>query len=97
MAFIQIIDFRTKRLEEGRPYIDEYMAKTEGRRTVQRSVLCQDRDDTDHYMNIVFFDSYEAAVTNSNMPETTELATKLSALSDSPDTFYNLDVIEDRS
>jgi hypothetical protein len=31
------------------------------------------------------------------MPETTELATKLSALSDSPDTFYNLEVIDDRS
>ena len=97
MAFIQIIDFRTKRLEEGRPYIDEYMTKTEGTRTVKRSVLCQDRDDTDHYLNIVFFDSYEDAVKNSNMPETTELATKLGQLSDGPEKFVNLDILEDRS
>ncbi len=96
MAFVQIIDFHTSRLEEGRPFIEEYFAKTEGRRTVRRSVLCQDRNDPTHYLNLVFFDSYESAMQNSNMPETAELASKLGALSEGADTFYDLDVIEDR-
>jgi hypothetical protein len=96
MAFIQIIDFHTSRLEEGRPIIEEYFAKTQGRRTVLRSVLCQDRNDSTHYVNIVYFDSYESAMQNSSLPETAELAAKLGALADSPETFYDLDVLEDR-
>lgn len=97
MAFIQIIDFRTKRMDEGRAFVDEYLAKTEGRRTTERSILCQDRDDPDHYVNVVFFDSYEAAMENSNLPETNELAERLASLSDEPSKFLNLDVLEERS
>jgi hypothetical protein len=96
MAFIQIIDFRTSRLEEGKPLVDEYLTKTEGRRTARRSLLCQDRADPTHYLNIVFFDSYESAMENSQMPETAELAAKLGALSDSPETFLDLEVLDDR-
>jgi hypothetical protein len=97
MAFIQTIDFRTTRFEEGKPYIDEYLAKTEGRRTVRRTILCQDRDDAEHYINIAFFDSYDSAMENSNLPETAELAAKLALLSDGPDTFHNFEVIVDDS
>jgi hypothetical protein len=96
MAFIQIIDFRTSRMEEGRTHVDEYLSKTEGRRTAGRSILCQDRDDPNHYLNLVFFDSYEAAMRNSEMPETGELAAKLAELSDGATTFLNLDVVEER-
>ena len=96
MGFIQIIDFRTKRLEEGKAHVEEYLAKTEGRRTAGRSILCQDRDDADHYLNIVFFDSYESAMENSKLPETGELAAKLGALSEEPETFLNLEVLDDR-
>ena len=47
-------------------------------------------------LNLVFFPSYEAAMENSNMPETGELAGKLAALTDGEPTFLNLDIIEDR-
>ena|SRR6266540_2473466 len=97
MAFIQMIDFRTKRLDAGRPYIEEYLTKTEGRRTARRSILCQDRDDADHYLNLVFFDSYESAMENSNLPETGELAAKLGELSEEPEKFVNLEILDDRS
>lgn len=97
MAFIQIIDFRTDRIDEGRKLVEEYLTKTEGRRTAGRSVLCQDRDDPERYLNLVFFESYEAAMENSNMPETGELAGKLAALSPEPASFLNLDVIWDRT
>ena len=96
MAFIQIIDFRTAKFDEGRKLVDEYFAKTEGRRTARRGLMCQDRDDPGHYINIVFFDSYESAMENSNLPETGELAEKLAALTDGPATFLNLEVVDDR-
>jgi hypothetical protein len=96
MAFVQIIDFRTTRLDEGRVHVEEYLAKTEGRRTARRSLLCQDRDNTDHYLNIVFFDSHESAMENSSLPETGELAEKLAELSEGTPTFLNLEVLDDR-
>jgi hypothetical protein len=95
MAFIQIIDFHTSRLEDGKKHVDEYLDKTKGRRTVRRTMLCQDRDDPTHYFNIAFFDSYESAMENSNMPETGELAMKLGALADGPQAFVNLEVLDE--
>jgi hypothetical protein len=96
MAFIQIIDFKTSKIDEGKKLVDEYIAKTEGRRTAGRGIMCADRDNPGRYLNIVFFDSYESAMENSNMPETAELAQKLGALTDGEPTFFNLDVIDDR-
>jgi hypothetical protein len=96
MAFIQIIDFRTSKLDEGKAHVEEYRAKTEGRRTAGRAILCQDRDEPNHYLNIVFFESYEAAMKNSNLPETGELAEKLAAISDGETKFLNLEVLDDR-
>ena len=97
MSFIQIIQFQTDRMEEGRKHVDEYLAATEGRRTVQRSILCQERDKPDHYVNIVFFDSYEDAMKNSEMPETSALAAKLGELSTGPQMFSNLEVVFEQS
>lgn len=97
MAFVQIIEFRTSRIDEGRSHVDEYLAKTEGKRTATRGVLCQDRNDPEHYFNLVFFDSYEAAMENSKLPETNELNQKMMALGDGQPTFHDLDIIDDRS
>jgi hypothetical protein len=45
----------------------------------------------------VFFDSYESAMENSNLPVTQEFAQRMMALSDGPPSFFNLDVVEDRT
>ena len=71
--------------------------RTEGRYTVRRSIRTQDRDDPSRFMVIVFFDSYESAMENSNLPETTEFSQKMAELLDGPPTFYNLDVVEDKT
>ena len=97
VAFIQLIQFQTDKMEEGKKHVDAYLAATEGRRTVERSILCQDRDKPGHYVNIVFFDSYEDAMKNSEMPETGELAAKLGELSTGPQVFSNLDVVFEQS
>jgi hypothetical protein len=94
--FIQMIEFSTDRIDEGQKYVDEYRSKTEGKRTARRGILAKDRDNPNKYVNIVFFDSYDSAMKNSEMPETQELAGKLMGLSTGDPTFHNLEVLDDR-
>ncbi len=92
MAFVQVIKFQTDRMEEGRQLVEEYRAATDGRRTTQRSILCRDRDNPDHYVNIVFFDSYESAMENSALPETQAMSEKMNEMTTGPIEFMNLEV-----
>lgn len=97
MAFIQIVDVHTSKLEEVRALDAEYEKATEGKRTSRRAIVGQDRNDPTHVQIIVFFDSYESAMENSKLPETAEFAAKWGALADGPPTFLDLDVIDDNS
>jgi len=97
MGFVQIIEMRSKEYEQLQALGDEFFAATEGKRTVKRSVITRDRNDPDRYVLMVFFDSYEAAMENSNLPETSELAAKQAALLDGSPTFHDLDIIDDRT
>ena len=97
MAFVQIIEMRTKKYEELQALGDEFFAATDGKRTLQRSFVTRDRNDPDRYLILAFFDSYESAMENSNLPETAAFAEKQMPLLDGPPTFYDLDVIEDRA
>ena len=97
MAFVQIIEFRTSKLDEMQKIGDEWEAAAAGDRKVRRRVMCSDRDNQGRYLNIVFFDSYEDAMENSNLPVTSEYSQRMMALADGPPTFYNLDVVDDRS
>ncbi len=72
--------------------MDEWVKRTEGKRTTQRSVLTLDRDHPNTFVQIVDFPTYEAAMANSSLPETAELAERLTKLCDGPPTFRNLDV-----
>lgn len=96
MAFVQIIEVRTKKYQELQALGDEFFAATEGKRTVQRSYVTRDRNDPDRYLIVVFFESYESAMENSNLPETAAFAEKQMPLLEGPPTFYDLDVIEER-
>ncbi len=95
-AFIQIMQLQTSKIDEIRAAVDEWQKATEGKRTVERSAVCQDRDNPGHYAVVVFFDSYEGAMKNSALSETDALSKKVTALSDGPSTFVNLDIIEER-
>ena len=97
MAFIQIIEGRTSRGDEIEALSETSRTRTEGRSTVRRSIETQDRDDPSRFMVIVFFDSYESAMENSNLPETDEFSQKMMELVDGPPTFHNLDVVEDKT
>lgn len=96
MGFIQIIEFRTSRIDEFNAALDDWVAKNAGRRVATRSVQTRDRDNEGVYLNIVEFPSYEQAMENSNRPETTEFAAQLAKLCDAPPVFRNLDVLRER-
>ena len=97
MSFIQIIEARTKNFDELRALDEKWEQATEGKRTLQRSLLTRDRNDPDHYVIVAFFDSYESAMENSSLPETAAFAEKYAALVDGPLVFQDLDVLDDRS
>jgi quinol monooxygenase YgiN len=92
-GFVQIIEFRSSRIDEIRALADEYSAQRQAGAGVRGNV-CADRDNPGRFFNVVEFESYEAAMENSNRPETSEFASKMAELCDGPPTFYNLDVIE---
>ena len=97
MAFIQIIDMHTTKFDEIKALEQEWRTATEGKRTLRRSVLARDRNDPDRYVILAFFDSYESAMVNSNLPETGEFGAKQMALCDGPVQFIDLEVLEDQS
>jgi hypothetical protein len=97
MAFVQIIEMRTTRVDELTALEEEWEKATEGKRTLRRSIVTRDRNDPNRYLVLAFFDDYESAMVNSNLPETNEFGQKQAGLLDGPMAFTDLDVIEDRS
>lgn len=97
MAFVQIIDFKTSDISAIRQADDDWERATQGKRTARRQLLARDRSDPNRYFMLVFFDSYESAMENSELPETQASAQVYAALTDGPPTFYDLDILDDRS
>lgn len=96
MKFVQLIEMRTKHVDELQALEEEWQQATEGKRTLRRAIVGRDRNDPDRHIVIAFFDDYESAMVNSNLPETQEFGQKQFALLDAPPTFTDLDVIDER-
>ena len=95
MPFIQIIEYKTSRIDELNAALDGWLERTKGKRAATRGVQTRDRDADNTYVQIVEFPSYEDAMANSNLPETSEFAGQLASLCDGPPTFRNLDVLRE--
>jgi quinol monooxygenase YgiN len=91
-GFIQIIELQTSRYDEVQALVDRYREQAGADSTALRSTVTADRDHANTYLNIVEFDSYEAAMANSNRPQTAEFAEQMAKLCDAPPSFRNLDV-----
>jgi hypothetical protein len=96
VSFLQVIQYRTSKYDEMKNVADEWEADPDDAATSRRVIVCRDRDNDGQYFTLVFFDSYESAMENSNAPRTQEMSQKMMALADGPPTFYNFDVVEDR-
>ncbi|KJS54594.1 hypothetical protein [Streptomyces rubellomurinus] len=92
MKFVQIIEYKTSRIDEFNALLDSWVERNAGRRLATWSLQTRDRDRENVYLNIVEFPSYEKAMENSDRPETTEFAAQAAGLCDGPPVFRNLDV-----
>jgi hypothetical protein len=96
-GFVQIIEFQTSRYNEVKQVADDYRAKREadarGPMPV-RSTVTRDRKRPGVYLNIVEFESYEAAMENSGRPDTNDFAKHMMELCDGEPKYYDLDVVD---
>ena len=91
-GFVQIIEYKSSRIEEIRALIEDL--RKSGAGTALGGTLTADRDRPGYHFSIVEFASAESAMENSQLPEVSELARKMAELCDGPAKFYNLDVVE---
>ncbi len=94
MAFIQLVEVRTDKVDDIMKLDQEWRQATEGKRTLRSSIVGRDRNDPQRHVIIAFFDDYDSAMENSNLPETQEFAEKQGALAEAMQ-FIDLDVIDD--
>lgn len=91
-AFIQLIEFRTDRIDEFDAKVEAWAASIGANRAVRWSITGADRDRPGTYVQLVEFPSYEAAMANSADPATSAFADELRALCTGETVFRNLDV-----
>jgi hypothetical protein len=95
-GFVQIIEWKSTRIDEIRALQDEYRGSQADVDGGPLSItVTADRDRPDTYLTLVHFADYDAAMANSARPETSEFAQKMGALCDGPPSFFNLDVVEE--
>jgi quinol monooxygenase YgiN len=93
MAFVQLVEFQTDKIDEYTATVDKWLESSAEWRTATRSTVTQDRDRPGTYLAMVEFPSYEAAMENSNRPETAKFSESLAALCKGQPVFRNLDVV----
>ena len=94
MGFMQIVEFTTNDYDSVRKIDQEWIASTAGERTAHRQIVARDRNRPDRFLALVFFDSYESAMQNSNLPKTQELAGRYGDVTTSV-AFHDLDIVSD--
>lgn len=92
-GFVQTIEWRTSKIDEVRKLNDEWRERFPEMGPT-RILAAADRDNSGAYITVVEFESYEAAMKNSQDPATSEYADRMNALCDGPPTFRNFDVIQ---
>lgn len=91
-SFIQLIEFRTERIDEITAMTTEWATAIGADRTARWALTTADRDHRNTYVQIVQFPNYEAAMRNSQHPATARFAERLEKLCDGPARFTNLDL-----
>ena len=94
MAFIQLVEFATSRIDGVRKFSEKYRADAKGKRKVVRGMLCIDRNRPAHYVTVTEFNNQDEALENANLPETKEFAKNIDELTDGPVIFRSLEVID---
>ena len=93
MSFLQVITFATDRFDEFVALEHEWSEGTAGRRTNVGAQVFADRDRPGHYVALDWFDSYESAMVNSQLPATDAFARQASELATEGPEFRNLEPV----
>jgi hypothetical protein len=93
MEFVQVIKMSTSKYAELDAAHEEWLAATEGVRTVQREMVLVNRDKPGEYWIIVEFPSHDDAMKNNELPATATIAEKMGRLAEGEPEFVNLDVV----
>lgn len=97
MSFIQIINFKSDRIDEIEQMRGDWINRSAGDRSAIELHIGQNRDVENAFTAVVLFPSYEEAMENSSLPATQEFAAKMTKLCLEPPQYVNLDVIEAES
>ncbi len=90
-GFVQLVEVTTRRFDELRAFLESYREQ-HPEMGPSRITVTADRNRPDTYVSIVEFDSYEAAMRNSEDPVTQEFSEAIAAFCDGPPEFRDLDV-----
>lgn len=93
MTFIQIAAFRSDHLNDFPALEAQWKDATEGRRTLLREQVYADHSDPRRYVVVNEFESYESAMVNSDLPETSAMAQEFGKLVDGDVEYTNLDLL----
>jgi quinol monooxygenase YgiN/predicted small metal-binding protein len=93
-AFVQLIEFRTHRIDELLDLAGGWVEAIGSDRTARWEVLGVDRNKAGRYVQVVAFPDHEAAMANSKHPATATFAAKLGELCEGEVGFTDLDVRE---
>jgi hypothetical protein len=89
------MEIKTSRWDEMMALEQEWLAATEGARTLVRETHGRDRDRPGTYVIIAEFDSYEDAMKNNELAATQQIADRMAKLADGEVVFRNLDVLDE--
>lgn len=91
-AFMQLIEYQTEHPEKMDALIAHWITAIGAQRTARWYITAADRDRPGHFIQLVEFPHYAAAMTNSDHPATAEFAQSLRQICGDDITFRNLDV-----
>jgi hypothetical protein len=95
-TFLQLIEYRTSQPEKMSEIIDRWVDAIGAERTARWYIATADRDQSDVFVQLVEFPSYDAAMANSGHPATTAFASALTELCSGDPIFRNLDVLDSK-
>jgi len=95
MRYIQLVEFHSSQAPgEVRKALDEWLAATRGKRTLETAIVAVEHDRPHHYWELLEYPSEAEAVAANELPETKAAYNRWMALVDGEPLYHNLDVVE---
>jgi hypothetical protein len=95
MRYIQLVEFDSAAApEDVRASLDDWVAATQGKRTLETAIVATDHERPNHYWELLEFSSEDEAAKSNGLPETKAAYDRWLQLLSGDPVFHNLDVVE---